>query len=72
MEPLKEANDRALDAAEGHSQEAPSAGRRPARYRLYDRIADRVSVNAMNIIIVATVVLLVAAIVVGVVTASPQ
>ena len=46
--------------------------KRPQRYKLYDRIASRVSVSTMNVIIVATVVLLIAAIIVGVVTGNPQ
>ena len=46
--------------------------RRPQRYKLYDRIAGRVSVTTMNVIIVATVLLLIAALVVGIVTATPQ
>ena len=45
---------------------------RPRRYKLYDRIAGRVSVGTMNIIIAATVILLIAALVVGVVTGTPN
>ena len=45
---------------------------RPRRYKLYDRIANRVSVNTMNIIIGVTVALLIVALVVGVVTGNPQ
>ena len=45
---------------------------RPRRYKLYDKIAGRVSVGAMNVVIIATALLLIAAIVVGVMTRTPQ
>ena len=62
-----------LEAAEKQSERQFSADpSRPRRYKLYDRIAGRVSVGAMNVVIVTVVVLLVAAIVVGVVTGNPQ
>ena len=48
---------------------APSP-RRPTRYKLYDRIADRVSLNAINAVIIATAVLLVVALVYGIVSGS--
>ena len=47
-------------------------GKRPQRYKLYDRIAGRVSVNTMNVIIAVTVMLLVAALIVGIVMGNPQ
>ena len=46
--------------------------RRPQRYKLYDRIKDRVSVTTMNVIIGATVLLLVIALVYGIATGNPQ
>lgn len=46
--------------------------RRPQRYKLYDRIKDKVSVTTMNVIIGATVVLLIAALIVGIATGNPQ
>ncbi len=46
--------------------------RRPQRYKLYDRIKDRVSVTTMNVIIGATVLLLVLALIVGIATGNPQ
>ena len=62
-----------MEAAEQQSERQFSADPgRPRRYKLYDRIASRVSVSAMNVIIVATVILLVAAIVIGIVTGTPQ
>lgn len=55
------------------SGERPSAEpRRPQRYKLYDKIAGRVSVNTMNVIIAVTALLLLAAIIVGVATGNPQ
>jgi len=44
---------------------------RPRRYRLYDRIAGKVSLTAINVVIIATAALLVAALVYGIVTGSP-
>ena len=62
-----------MEAAERQSERQFSADPgRPRRYRLYDRIASRVSVNTMNVIIVATVILLVAAIIIGIATGTPQ
>ena len=43
---------------------------RPRRYKLYDRIADRVSLSAVNGIIVAVSLLLVIALVYGIATGS--
>ena len=62
-----------LEAAEKESERKFSADpTRPRRYKLYDRIAARVSVNTMNVIIVIVVALLVALLVVGIVTGNPQ
>ena len=46
--------------------------RRPQRYKLYDRIKDHVSVTTMNVIIGATVLLLVIALIFGIATGNPQ
>lgn len=46
--------------------------RRPQRYRLYDRIKGRVSVTTMNVIIGATALLLIIALIVGIATGNPQ
>jgi len=46
--------------------------RRPQRYKLYDRIKDRVSVTTMNVIIGATALLLIIALIVGIATGNPQ
>ena len=71
-DPDREARAR-MEAAEKQSERQFSADPgRPQRYKLYDRIAGRVSVSTMNVIIGATVVLLIAAIIVGIVTGNPQ
>jgi len=62
-----------MEAAERQSERQFSPDpTRPRRYKLYDRIASRVSVNTMNVIIGATVLLLVLAIIIGVATGNPQ
>ena len=62
-----------METAEKESERKFSADpSRPRRYKLYDRIAARVSVNTMNVIIVIIVALLVALLVVGIVTGNPQ
>ena len=56
---------------EGDANGAPKpAG--PRRYKLYDRIADRVSLNTMNVIVTVTAILLVAVLIYGIATANPQ
>lgn len=68
----REARER-MAAAERQSERQFSADpSRPRRYKLYDRIAGRVSVTTMNVIIGATVVLLVLAVIIGIATANPQ
>ena len=46
--------------------------KRPQRYKLYDRIADKVSLNAINAIIAVTALLLVAVLIYGIATGNPQ
>ena len=47
--------------------------RRPGRYKLYDKIKDHVSLRTVDMIIIITSVLLVAALVIGIVTGKrPQ
>ena len=68
----REARER-MAAAERQSERQFSADPpRPRRYKLYDKIAARVSVTTMNVIIGATVVLLVLAVIIGIATANPQ
>ncbi len=54
-------------AADGEGKPLP---RRPRRYRLYDKIADRVSLNAINVVIIVAALLLVIALVYGIATGS--
>lgn len=42
--------------------------RRPGRYKLYDKIKDHVSLRTVDMIIIITSVLLVAALVIGIIT----
>ena len=56
----------------GTDAEGKPLPRRPQRYKLYDRIKDHVSVTTMNIIIGATALLLVIALVYGIATGNPQ
>ena len=62
-----------MEAAERQSERQFSADpTRPRRYRLYDRIAQNIPLTAMNVIIGATALLLVIALVVGIATGTPQ
>ena len=45
--------------------------RLPRRYRLYDKIAEHVSLRTVDIVIIVTSLLIVAALVVGILTATP-
>ena len=70
----------AMEQAAGRSKRTFGEGaadggarpKRPQRYRLYDRIAGRVSLNAINIVIAVTSLLLIAALVYGIATGNPQ
>ena len=54
------------------SERLDSEGRPiPRRYKLYDRIASKVSVGTMNIVVIVVSLLLIAAIVVGIATGTP-
>ena len=81
---LGDRNDPAREARARMELEAKSAekaqtavpvdenGRRlPQRYKLYDKIKDKVSVTALNVIIAAAALLLVIALVYGIATGSP-
>ena len=71
MEQAEKASRRAQQQAReaGGAADAP---RRPRRYKLYDRIRDRVSVTTMNVIIGATALLLILALIIGIATGNPQ
>ena len=64
-------------SADGSLGEAPGDGSdtsgkgRPRRYKLYDRIADNVSVRTMNIIITVVAVLIVVLLIYGIITGTP-
>ncbi len=61
---------RKRESAEAGAGDGTSA-RLPRRYKLYDRIKGRVSVTTMNVIICATVLLLIIALVYGIATGTP-
>ena len=69
MEQAEKAARRAQEAREASAAGTP---RRPQRYKLYDRIKDRVSVTTMNVIICATALMLILARIVGIATRNPQ
>ena len=71
MEEAEKAGQRKLEAERTDAAGNPLP-RTPRRYKLYDRIKDKVSVTTMNVIIVATVILLVFALVYGIATGTPQ
>ena len=67
-----EAAERAARRESGTDAAGNPQPRRPQRYKLYDRIKDKVSVTTMNVIIGATVILLIAALVIGIATGNPR
>ena len=71
MEQAERASRQSREAAtpSGDGTAQPS---RPKRYKLYDRISDRVSVNTMNVIIGATALLLILALIIGIATGNPN
>ena len=69
--PLAQAAERSKRQFGGGARDGGSP-KRPRRYKLYDRIADRVSVKAMNVVITVTALLLVAALIYGIATGNPQ
>ena len=62
------------ETASRNQQEAAERARtgRPSRSQLYDRIGDKLSLTAINVIIAVTALLLVAALVYGIATGNPQ
>lgn len=68
MARAEEKSRRGAQAADDERAGRPS---RPRRYRLYDRIASKVSLTAINIVIAATALLLVIALVYGIATGTP-
>ena len=49
----------------------PDGGRRPQRYKIYDRIADNVSLHTMNIVVGVVAALLVFFVIYGIATGNP-
>ncbi|MBR1707600.1 MAG: hypothetical protein IJ719_02075 [Clostridia bacterium] len=63
--------DQAKERAERSLASDGDTGKRPARYKVYDRIKDNVSLRTIDIVIVITVILLVIALVYGIATGTP-
>jgi len=62
-----------LEAAKRQSEKTFSAGpKRPGRYRIYDRIKDRVSLRTVDTVIIVTAALIIVLLVYGIATRSPQ
>ena len=59
-----------MEAARASAEKPSGNNRLPRRYRLYDKIKDRVSLRTVDLVIVITSVLLVAALVIGILTGS--
>ncbi len=57
----------AEDAGDGGTDD----GKRPARYKIYDRIADNVSLSTMNVIVAVVSLLLIFFVVYGIATGNP-
>ena len=66
-----ETSSQTTDSAAGDGQEKGGSGRRPQRYKIYDRLADNVSVNTMNIIIAVVAALLIFFVIYGIATGNP-
>ena len=66
-------NNRAeMEAAKQQSEKTFSTGpKRPARYKLYDRIKDHVSLRTVDTVIIITALLIVGLLVYGIATAGP-
>ena len=62
-----------MEIAKNQSEKTFSAGpKQPRRYRLYDKIADRVSLRTVDAVIVITAVLIVALLIYGIATGGKQ
>ena len=60
-----------MDAAKARSERSSSTDRLPRRYKLYDKIKEHVSLRTVDMVIVITSLLIVAALIYGIVTAVP-
>ena len=63
-----------MELAKQQSEKTFSAGpKQPRRYKLYDKIKDNVSLRTVDLVIIITSVLLIAALVIGILTGQrPQ
>ena len=68
---IRQARAEMESAAERAQAESAPRGE-PRRYKLYDRIKDHVSLKAVDAIIVVTSLLIIAALIYGIATATPQ
>lgn len=59
-----------MDAAKAQTERNSYTG--PRRYKLYDRIKDHVSLRTVDTVIAVTSLLIVAALIYGILTATPQ
>ena len=59
-----------MDAAKRDSEQAPRGGFLNGRYKLYDKIKERVSLAAVALVIAVTALLLIALLVIGILTAE--
>ena len=60
-----------MEAAKAQSEKRFSENRLPRRYKLYDKIKDHVSLRTVDAIIVITSLLIIAALIYGITTATP-
>ena len=61
-----------MELAKRQSEKTFSADpQRPGRYRLYDRIKDRVSLRTVDLVIIITSVLLIGFLIFGILTRNP-
>ena len=62
-----------METAKAQSERTFSAGpKRPVRYKLYDRIKDRVSLRTVDTVIIITAVLIIGLLVYGILTGKTQ
>ena len=60
-----------MDQAKARSEQRFSEQKLPRRYRLYDKIKENVSLRTVDTVIVVTALLIIAALVYGIITATP-
>ncbi len=60
-----------MDQAKARSEQRFGEQKLPRRYRLYDKIKENVSLRTVDTVIVVTALLIIAALVYGIITATP-